>query len=1781
MPTLSQVCSQKTFPIALVLRLSTYLHVFAMGMSAFCSILPLPVLVCKTRYYEKNGVKSKAQKILQKQNDGTVLITKRIHRKNAIDETSEIKIKEAVKESERVLKNGRIRRGENTPEISTPYTSKTASTLNTTLDALGNKFKTKSESNAYYLSESAEHQSGKVRVKTNKDGSITLYEYHPKFEGNFRTYTTQKGFELKDVSGDGVIGLEDLQNTPVIVEDKESIDWQGSRHSKRLINKKAKASFGATDVNGYNVVLSDEEVLSQKEYEHKRTDNGGLIEEITTYTAKSDGELKVSSVSAFEFDTLAMTEPVSQYSLSNLSSDQVGKTIYVSDAGSLGFSANGFLSGTVPNYTNAPRFDSTANTYYSNFRLTGIESETSSTISLPWGGTYTANGFALVSGKSTLEVELTLDYSGKTLYEATYVYIDGAFYLGEWTYYNYDMSTYDLRGTYKHNNTYSTQTALDLNNIRTFTDFNGSEYQIGYADSTESVEIFRRDIGASSTEYGTFTDKITVYAKDVSESGSCGCGEATGELGKKAVSVFSSPQIGGSGTANPNTDELVYQTYEYALNKNVKTLEVDKYGVATRREYIENNDNTYTVKTITSGFTSDNPYSTEIFDADTNELISKTGLGVVSEVHDRTGDKDANWEETICYGGEDGTRSVYKEYFADNLIWEYGLDKTIYNEYDSEGRIIYTESNVDIEYSYDAFGNRIEETTTYIDNSNTDVSISTSGITITYEYTDGVLWKVITSNSSGDILTQKERLSGFANLTYENNPITEEQVVLHKGKRSVSKTVLNRTSKLETSLTQNFASETSTQAESQSLSKTFNGSFVETESFECPNGLQSQYLKTAYAYDNAGRETSVKLYNANDVLQAEYKYFYTPSETVSFADEIGESKTIKSLGYPSGMTLLNGNLKQGYKYVYIPRNEKNAGLIKETVFGKTFNADSSVNSGAYIKIAYNDMGNPTHYWGNGGIPAMYGYNKFGEITDMYLFKVSPNNAGDFTGESWNSAYTSSHASAEHTQWIYNDYGDVVEKIDALGRSYYADNDRLGMTYSFLDPKNNLILYTLSRSGIICSKEIGSETTNYSYDDKIRVSQVSTTYGNYSYSYANDYTMPSIEVLPDGFRLERSFDANGNVSQVVLKDAGANVVYQTNYAYANGRLSSLLANGKTISYSYNNLGSVSEITLNNTAKIVNSYDDLQRLVSQAYKVGTNEVKKSLYTITSDNKITRIEKQRNGIAENNWQYEYFTNMPGLKNATLNAGSGNTQYDAYSREDFEYDLAGNPYRYKSGTTNWNTVSSNKNNQTTQINYASDAVLPIRGKASTSATLNISVDGALQNYTRPSGQENFAFGLNAYTSTRKYQEVKAEAVETDNNTTPPTTIRTMQRGKAYVEATPESFIYDANGNLLSDGRWNYTWDAENRLVEVETNLSAASASVPQEKHVYVYDWTGRKIKSERYEYKDNAWVLVSTNKRYYDDYNLIYEATEYADGSSSDVRKYYYGSDLLGSVYGSAGTGGLRMMSINAEDLFVFNDQVGSVEALYGADAATAAQARAEYVYSAYGEVMMKSGDLADKNNIGYSTRYREGNTGLVGYTYRHYSPRLKKWLSKDPIAEQGGINLYQMVANMPISSWDKLGFSCPKGNMKNIKSKVYVEMATGQYITVQPPIQYLLDGLKDIIISKGEETIMEYLLGKADSVWTNVKNKFSLLSIIGPFTFSHASVIEFVSGEAKAKCCKCEGSEKEPQWVNISSGKKKVKMKGLVSFYNPNSFDRNFKNELRRLANKIANSLKEKCK
>jgi YD repeat-containing protein len=49
---------------------------------------------------------------------------------------------------------------------------------------------------------------------------------------------------------------------------------------------------------------------------------------------------------------------------------------------------------------------------------------------------------------------------------------------------------------------------------------------------------------------------------------------------------------------------------------------------------------------------------------------------------------------------------------------------------------------------------------------------------------------------------------------------------------------------------------------------------------------------------------------------------------------------------------------------------------------------------------------------------------------------------------------------------------------------------------------------------------------------------------------------------------------------------------------------------------------------------------------------------------------------------------------------------------------------------------------------------------------------------------------------------------------------------GNLFVPRTPEVFTHDLDGNLTSDGRWTYTWDAENRLLRVQSRSDTPQAS-------------------------------------------------------------------------------------------------------------------------------------------------------------------------------------------------------------------------------------------------------------------------------------------------------------------------------------------------------------------
>ena len=82
------------------------------------------------------------------------------------------------------------------------------------------------------------------------------------------------------------------------------------------------------------------------------------------------------------------------------------------------------------------------------------------------------------------------------------------------------------------------------------------------------------------------------------------------------------------------------------------------------------------------------------------------------------------------------------------------------------------------------------------------------------------------------------------------------------------------------------------------------------------------------------------------------------------------------------------------------------------------------------------------------------------------------------------------------------------------------------------------------------------------------------------------------------------------------------------------------------------------------------------------------------------------------------------------------------------------------------------------------------------------------------------------------------------------------------------------------------------------------------------------------------------------------------------------------------------------------------------------------AAYDYDAYGNLLDSTGPLAAAFRHRFSTKLFDPDIGLCYYGYRWYSPALGRWISRDPIEEKGGINLYASCVNCPICSFDSLG-------------------------------------------------------------------------------------------------------------------------------------------------------------
>jgi len=207
----------------------------------------------------------------------------------------------------------------------------------------------------------------------------------------------------------------------------------------------------------------------------------------------------------------------------------------------------------------------------------------------------------------------------------------------------------------------------------------------------------------------------------------------------------------------------------------------------------------------------------------------------------------------------------------------------------------------------------------------------------------------------------------------------------------------------------------------------------------------------------------------------------------------------------------------------------------------------------------------------------------------------------------------------------------------------------------------------------------------------------------------------------------------------------------------------------------------------------------------------------------------------------------------------------------------------------------------------------------------------------------------------------------------------------------------HDASGNMqvvqfrLGDAAWSYSWDAQNRLIGGSNGATTFS---------FAYDARNRCVARTF-----NGVTTVNV----YDGWELIEERTD-ADAVAALTLHGPGTDEPLARVTG-AGT------------FYYHHDGLGSTTVL--SDATGAVVERVTYdVYglpSFFDSAFIPQPASLAGNRLLFTDREWFAALRLNDHRNRYYSPDIGRWLSRDPIGEEGGINLYNYVRNEPESATD----------------------------------------------------------------------------------------------------------------------------------------------------------------
>ena len=123
-------------------------------------------------------------------------------------------------------------------------------------------------------------------------------------------------------------------------------------------------------------------------------------------------------------------------------------------------------------------------------------------------------------------------------------------------------------------------------------------------------------------------------------------------------------------------------------------------------------------------------------------------------------------------------------------------------------------------------------------------------------------------------------------------------------------------------------------------------------------------------------------------------------------------------------------------------------------------------------------------------------------------------------------------------------------------------------------------------------------------------------------------------------------------------------------------------------------------------------------------------------------------------------------------------------------------------------------------------------------------------------------------------------------------------------------------------------------------------------------------------------------------------------------------------------------------------------------------------------FGELIRSSG--TPPCNFGFSTKYRDSETGLNYYGYRYYSSGLGRWMGRDPIGERGGKNLYAFCKNNGVNRIDKYGlasgYSLGWDWLNQKEDKKEITFSDGESLTEEVKNGFLGESVKQKMLNYG---------------------------------------------------------------------------------------------------------------